>query len=83
MIFHIHSDASYLSVPIARTRLRDLFFLGNKYPEQDTLSGSILNVAAVIKHVVASTAESEVGACFQNAQSGAPLRVTLAELGHT
>jgi hypothetical protein len=32
--------------------------------------------------VVASTAESEVGACFQNAQSGAPLRVTLAELGH-
>jgi hypothetical protein len=32
--------------------------------------------------VVASAAESEVGACFQNAQSGAPLRVTLAELGH-
>jgi hypothetical protein len=32
--------------------------------------------------VVASAAESEVGACFQHAQSGAPLRVTLAELGH-
>jgi hypothetical protein len=32
--------------------------------------------------VVASTAESEVGACFHNAQSGAPLRVTLTELGH-
>jgi hypothetical protein len=32
--------------------------------------------------VVASTAESEVGACFQNAQSGAPLQVTLTELGH-
>jgi hypothetical protein len=43
---------------------------------------SILNVASVIKHVIASAAESEVGACFQNAQSGAPLRVTLAELGH-
>jgi hypothetical protein len=27
-------------------------------------------------------AESEVGACFQNAQSGAPLRITLTELGH-
>jgi hypothetical protein len=34
------------------------------------------------KNVVASAAESEVGACFQNAQSGAPLRVTLTELGH-
>jgi hypothetical protein len=32
--------------------------------------------------VVASAAESEVGACFHNAQSGAPLRVTLTELGH-
>jgi hypothetical protein len=32
--------------------------------------------------VVASAAESEVGACFHNAQSGAPLRVTLAEVGH-
>jgi hypothetical protein len=32
--------------------------------------------------VVASAAESEVGACFQNAQSGSPLRVTLADLGH-
>jgi hypothetical protein len=33
--------------------------------------------------VVASAAESEVGACFHNAQIGAPLRVTLTELGHT
>jgi hypothetical protein len=83
MILHIHSDASYLSVSNARGRLGGLFFLGNKAPEQDTLNGSILNVASVIKNVVASAAESEVGACFHNAQSGAPLRATLTELGHT
>jgi hypothetical protein len=81
--YHIHSDASYLSVSNARSRLGGLFFLGNKSPDQDKLNGSILNVAAVIKNVVASTAESEVGACFHNAQSGAPLRVTLTELGLT
>jgi hypothetical protein len=57
--------------------------LGNKSPEQDTLNGSILNVSSVIKNLVASTAESEFGACFHNAQSGAPLRVTLTELGHS
>jgi hypothetical protein len=57
--------------------------LGNKPPDQDKLNGSILNVASVIKNVVASAAESEVGACFHNAQSGAPLRVTLTEMGHT
>jgi hypothetical protein len=83
MIMNIHSDASYLSVFNARSRLGGLFFLGNKYPKQDTLNGCILNVATVIKNVVALAAESEVGACFHNAQSGAPLRVTLTELGHT
>jgi hypothetical protein len=82
MILHIHSDASYLLVSNARSRLRGLFFLGNKPPYQDKLNVSILNVAAIIKNAVASAAESEVGACFHNAQSGAPLRVTLTELGH-
>jgi hypothetical protein len=83
MILHIHSDASYLSVSNDRSRLGGLFLLGNKSPEQDTLNGSILNVASVIKNVVASAAKSEVGACFHNAQSGARLRVTLMELGHS
>jgi hypothetical protein len=82
MILHIHSDASYLSFSNTRSRVGGLFFLGNKPPKQDTLNGSILNVASVIKNVVASAAESEVGACFHNAQSGAPLRVTITELGH-
>jgi hypothetical protein len=70
-ILHIHSDASYLSVSNGQSRLGGLFFLGNKSPEQDTLNGSILNVAAVIKNVVASAAESDAGACFHNAKSGA------------
>jgi hypothetical protein len=83
MILHMYSDASYLSVSNARSRLGGLFFLGNKSPDQDTINGSILNVASVIKSVVASATELEVGACFHNAQSGAPLRVTLTELGHT
>jgi hypothetical protein len=80
MILQIHGYASYLSVSNARSRLGGLFFLGNKSPEQDKLNGSILNVAAVIKNVVTSAAESEVGACFHNTQSGAPLRVTPTEL---
>jgi hypothetical protein len=82
MILHIHSDALYLSVSNAQSRLAGLFFLGNKSPGQDKLNGSILNVASVIKNVVASAANSEVGACFHNAQSGAPLKVTLTEVGH-
>jgi hypothetical protein len=54
MILNIHRDASYLSVSNVRSRLGGLFFLGNKSPEQETLNGSILNVAAVIKNAQAT-----------------------------
>jgi hypothetical protein len=60
MILHNHIDASYLSVSNARSRLGGLFFYGNKSPQQDTMNGSIFNVASVINNVVASAAESEV-----------------------
>jgi hypothetical protein len=49
MILHIHSDASYLSVSNARSRLGGLFFCGDKSPYEDNLNGSILNMASVIK----------------------------------
>jgi hypothetical protein len=39
MILNIHSDASYLSVSNARSRLGGLFFLVNKSPKQETLKG--------------------------------------------
>jgi hypothetical protein len=73
MILKIHSDASYFSVSKARSHLVGLSYLGYNSPNEDKLNGSILNVASVIKNVVASAAESEVCACFQNAQTAAPL----------
>jgi hypothetical protein len=82
MILHIHNDASYLSVFHACSRLGGLFYCVNKPPQADKLNGSILNAAFIIKNVVATAAESEVGACSKKSQSGAPLRVTLTELGH-
>jgi hypothetical protein len=82
MILHIHSDTFYLSVSHACRILGGLFYCGYKPPNSDRLNGSIPNSAVVIKNVVASAAESKVGSCFQNAQSAAPLRVTLTEVGH-
>jgi hypothetical protein len=66
MILHIHSDASYLSVSHGRIILGGLFYCVHKPPQADKLNGSILNEASVIKNIVASAAESEEGACFQN-----------------
>jgi hypothetical protein len=64
MILRIHSDASYLSVSHARSLLGGLFCYGEKPPKEDNLNGSLLNVASAIKNVVASAADSEVGACL-------------------
>jgi hypothetical protein len=58
MILHIHSDASYLSVSHAHSRLGGLLFCGDKPPKEDTSSGSILSMTSVIKKGVASAAES-------------------------
>jgi hypothetical protein len=68
MILHIHSDASYLSVSHARSRLGGLFYCGDKPPNEDRLNGSIVNSAVVIKNVVAS-ARHRVMEFFHNHMS--------------
>jgi hypothetical protein len=42
-----------------------------------------LIVSKVLKHVMSSASEAEIGAVFINAKEGAVLRTTLEELGHT
>jgi hypothetical protein len=83
MILHIHSDTSYLSENEAKSRAGGFFYMGNtnKYDKKLT-NGAILIVSKVIKHVMSSAAESEIGAVFLNAKEGAVRRTTLEELGH-
>ena len=81
MILAIHSDASYLSEPKARSRAGGHFFLaGNEDIPRD--NGAILNVSQVIKAVMSSAAEAELGALFINAKIAVPMRTTLVEMGH-
>jgi hypothetical protein len=44
--------------------------------------GQFMIVINVLKHVMSSAAEAEIGAVFINAKEGAVLRTTLEELGH-
>jgi hypothetical protein len=45
-------------------------------------NGAILIVSTVLKHVMSSAAEAEIGAVFLNAKEGSMLRTTLEKLGH-
>jgi len=82
MILAIHSDAGYLNEPNARSRAGGHFFLSNdeKYPPNN---GAILNISQVIKAVMSSAAEAELGALYINAKEAIYIRTILEELGHT
>jgi hypothetical protein len=81
MILAIHSDALYLSEPKARSRAGGHFFLYDN-DKDPTNNGAVLNVSKVIKAVMSSAAEAELGALFINAKIAVPMRKTLEELGH-
>ena len=84
MVLNIHSDASYLSEPRGRSRLAGYFFLGSvpKDDEDIKVNGNIYVACGVLRIVVCSAAEAELGALFLNIKEGKVLRMTLEELGH-
>jgi hypothetical protein len=65
MILYIHSDASYLSEKEANSRAGGFFYIGNSANTANKLTnGAILIIGAVLKHVMSSAAEAEIGAVF-------------------
>jgi hypothetical protein len=84
MQLKIHSDASYLSEPKAKSIIGGYFYLGGK---TDSRMKPLSNVpllchTTVLKHVVSSVAEAEFGALFVNAKEGTVTRTTLSEMSH-
>jgi len=55
-------------------------FLGNK--DQQLFNGLLLVLAKIIKNVMGSVAESEIGALYVNAQADVLIRTCLIEMGH-
>eukprot|EP00804_Cyclotella_cryptica_P029413 CCRYP_013352-RA/>CCRYP_013352-RA protein AED:0.16 eAED:0.24 QI:0/0/0/1/0.2/0.16/6/0/1158 len=81
MILAVHSDASYLSETKACSRAGGHFFLSEDDPSPRN-NGAILTLAQIIKPVMSSAAEAELGALYINARETIPQRHLLNELGH-
>ena len=81
MEFSVHSDASYLSKPKARSRAGGHFFLSNEatIPQNN---GAILNIAHIIKHVMTSATEAELAALYIMAREAVYIRIILEDIGH-
>ena len=81
MVLAIHSDASYLSEARARSRAGGHFFMSNN-SEFPPNNGAVHTVAQIIKAVMSSAAEAEIGAMYINAREAVPARKALEEMGH-
>jgi hypothetical protein len=66
MVLAVHSDVSYLNEEEARSRAGGHHFLSENVPLPPN-NGTIHNVAEIIKGVMSSAAEAELGAMYINA----------------
>jgi hypothetical protein len=92
MVLHVHSDASYLSEAHARSRAGGYFFLSDQPTDPNVaplptsipppLNGPVHVPSSIMRVVLSSATEAEMGALFYNAKDAAWLRTTLQELGH-
>ena len=66
MILTIHSDASYLTEPQARSCVAGHYFPGEKPKNNEpiSLNGAIYAFCGILKIVVASASEAELAALF-------------------
>jgi hypothetical protein len=81
MVLAIHSNASYLSKPKARSRAGGHMFMAGR-DNTPTNNGAVLNILQIIQAVMSSTAEAEFGTLFINAKTPISMHHTLEELGH-
>ena len=85
MILHVASDASYIYEEKSHSQAGGhfpLFDRINKSPTLPTNNGAIQTLSHMIKTVMSSAAESEIGATFLNAKDALPICTTLKELVH-
>jgi hypothetical protein len=78
MILNIHSDALYPSEREEKSQAGGLFYMGSNTDKANKLTNAaILIISTVLKHVMSSAAETEIGAVFLNAKEGTVLCTTL------
>ena len=71
MVLVVHSDESYLSKPKAHSRAGGHFFLSSDCDDPAD-NGTVQNLAQLIKAVMSSAAEAELGALYINAREAVP-----------
>jgi hypothetical protein len=81
MVIAVHSNTSYLSKPLARSRVGGHFFCSSNIDDPPN-NGAVLNISKILKAVMSSAAKAELGTLYINAHEAIPMRHLLKEMGH-
>ena len=86
----VDSDAAYLVLPNAKSRIAGYYRLGAEYvpgistdAPRRVPNAPILIECKTLKYVDASAAEAKVSGLYDNAQTILPIRILLEALGHS
>ena len=76
-----HSDASYLSMPKARSQAGGHFFLSSNstFPQNNC---AVLIIAHIIKHVMTCATKIELSALYTMAREAVYICIILKEMSH-
>jgi hypothetical protein len=80
MVLAIHSNASYLSEPKARSCAGGHMFMASN-EDIPRNNGAVLNISQKIQAVMSSAVEAKLGTLFINAKTAISMCKTLKELG--
>ena len=80
MQLHVESDAAYLILPGAKSRIAGHYVLSNNTSTKS--SSPIFTECKAIRHVICSAAEAETHGLFINCQNAIIIRNALEGLGH-
>jgi hypothetical protein len=81
MILRVHSDASYLSEAKAHSHVGGLYYMGTADIENARLNGTVLTSTSIMKPILSSASEAEIGTLFDNCKKATILQTTLHEMG--
>jgi hypothetical protein len=81
MVLVVHSNASYLSEPKARSRAGEHMFMAGR-EDIPTHNRAVFNILQIIRAVMSSATEAELGALFINAKTAFAMCHMLKELDH-
>jgi hypothetical protein len=83
MILRVHSDTSYLSEVKAHSCAGGLYYMGTADIDNATLNSAVLTSMSIMKPVLSSASEDEIGMLFDNCKKATILQTTLHKMGTT